>query len=201
MSVMMRTERRPWVWWAVGGGILVAALVLIGTLAVPADQPVMTSDAPAVTVGADGVALPQASWDVGVFPAGAGKPTKAQKAVVTAQRDDLKVLVENIYNALLMEGSVSSIKGKSITEEAGAALDRSKLLLPKGMSEVQTVKRVASIGVDTKATHAAAKVIVSFKGMLDGKPVRMMHRSTLWLQRGPRGWKVIAYSGEMGRLK
>lgn len=201
MSTIIRTEGRPWIWWAAGGGILIATLVLIGALVLPNDAPSGTS-APApegkVAVGPDGEPLPQAKWEVKVFPAGVGKPTKAQKKVVSAQREPLQATVATLFDSLLLDDRVA---GGVMTKEAAKALERSKLTLPKGMTEVQTMRRVAKVGVDDKATHAAAKVVLTFKGSVDGKVAKLRQRATLWLEREGNGWKVIAFEGLMEKRK
>lgn len=203
MSTIIRIQQRPWIWWAAGGGILIAALALVGALALPAEEPTPSSDPapPAAATGPDGQALPQAKWQVKVFPAGVGKPTKAQKKLVTAQRPRLQTTVAKIYDAFLLSGDLKPLQGKIVTAKVAKALGRSKLGLPKGMTEVSTKVREATVGLDNKATHAAADVRLVFKGLIKSKRVTMVQNSTLWMQRNGRKWLVIAFDGEMGRRK
>jgi hypothetical protein len=200
MSTMVNVQRRLWVPVAAGAVTVALALVLLGLLAVPTGNPADSGEVPPVAIGPDGEALPQAKWQVSVFPSGIGKPSKSQKTAVSKQRDTLRGVVADVFDALILRKDTGRLK-ELATPGAAAALQRSKLQLPKDMTEVETLRRSARVGVDEKATHAAARVLITFKGVLDDKAVRMQQRSTLWLQKSGAGWRVIAFSGTMGRLR
>jgi hypothetical protein len=169
-------------------------------LAVPTDRPVTTVGGRPVTLGSDGEVLPQADWKVSVFPISNGRPNGSQRKAVEAQRDGLKETVSAVLDAALF-GEGDLVLKDLATPAAAKALARSHLRLPKGISEVQVVRREAKVGVDRKATHASAQVAIAFRAVLKEKPVRMLQRSTLWLEKGSSGWRLIAFSGEMGRVK
>jgi hypothetical protein len=200
MSTMVNVQRRMWVPVVAGAVTVALALVLLGLLAVPTGNPSEAGKVPPVAIGPDGEALPQADWKVNVFPTGVGKPTKGQRVAVSQQRDKLRTVVADVFDALILRKNTARLKSLA-TPGAAKALGRSELQLPKDMTEVETIRRSARVGVDEKATHAAARILITFKGMLNDKPVRMQQRSTLWLQKSGAGWRVIAFSGTMGRLR
>lgn len=201
MSSMMRTEERAWLPIAIGAAALLAAVIALGVVKTISDRPAGTrvvDRAPAAVIGSDGEPLSQADWKVSVYPAGVGKPGKDHKARVTKQRDDLKKLVRSISDSLLLEGDVGELKG-AFTPAVSQRLSRSRLGLPKGMTEVQTIRRSAKIGVDENAAHAAARITVAYTGDMEGRRIKMLHKLDLWLQRNSNGWRVIAFSGTAGQ--
>lgn len=204
MSSMIRTEGRPWLPIAIGVTALIAALIAVGVIRSLADRPVSTGtssgEAPPAVLGDDGEPLPQAKWKLNVYPTAVGRPGKAQRELVGKQRDDLKQLVRKLSDSLLLTGDVSGMK-RSLTPAVAARFERSRLKLPKGMTEVRTLRRSAKVGVDEKATHAAARVTLTYTGDLEGRTIKMQQKMDLWLQRNSNGWRVVAFSGTSGMVR
>lgn len=196
MSSILRTENRVWLPLAIGLAALLTALIGLGIVRKISDRPVPSTgqQAPPAVIGEDGEPLPQAKWEVSVFPTSLGKPSKAQKTLVGKQREQLKTLVASLSDALILQGGVSEVK-QMLTTGVARRLNRSRLTLPEGMGEVRTVRRSARIGVDEKATHAAARVTVAYLGSLKQREVKVQQKMDLWLERGPKGWRVVAFSG------
>ncbi|MFP5298208.1 MAG: hypothetical protein ACLGHL_04385 [Actinomycetota bacterium] len=200
---MIRTEGRPWLPIAIGASALVAILVALGVIRAISDRPVSSGasgSTPEVVLDAEGEPLPQAPWKVNVYPTAIGKPGRSQRELVSKQRDDLKRLVRNLSDALLLDRDVSSVK-RSLTPAVAQRLERSKLSVPEGMTEVRTLRRTAKVGVDEKATHAAARITIAYEGLLEGRTLKMQHKMDLWLQRNSDGWRVVAFSGTTGRAR
>lgn len=200
-------RKKPWLQAAVIVGIAVAVLAAATIYATRNEEaqhaaerpPVERGDEPPTIVDETGEPLPQAAWKIGVFPSTVGRPTKAQRRIVAKHRDKLNELVREVTDAIVLRGSTEGVRGR-LSAPAADRLERSKLLLPEGMGAVETLRRRARVGVDRKAAHAAAEVVVAFKGTLAAKQMKLLQRTTLWLERGPKGWKVIAFSGERKRL-
>jgi hypothetical protein len=183
-------------------GILVVAILALqrsGTLPTTASS--VDDRAPIEVVDQ---ATEQAPWRVRVFPAGTGgKPGAAQMKAIKGQRDDLEGTVTAVYDALLLQpAAIKSMSGKELTPDVAAALERSKLSPSSEVEELRTTKRRARIGIQAKgARHAAARLDVTARALVDGEDVRFRQQITMWLERAGRGWKVVAFEGSQRQLR
>ncbi|MGH2754444.1 MAG: hypothetical protein ACRDLB_08410 [Actinomycetota bacterium] len=201
MSTMIPTERRTWLPLAAGMSLLLAGIW--GMLVLPR-RDIPSSRRPTDAISITDPSIPQARWEARVFPAGVlGDVSKSEKALVKRARPKVVTTVREIYDALLLApGRLNDLRGNALTPEAAAALARSGLAVPKGMNDIRTTKRVANIGIEVEtARRAAARVSVSYRGMLNDKPVKIAQRATLWLEDDGKHWLVIAFNGEQGRVR
>lgn len=195
MSIVA-ARRRPWLVPASIG--LVVALVASGALLLLSRHAQTNTATHPFTVAP---ASEQAPWKVKTVPAGAleklGKPTKA---LVTKQGTDVERLVRNVYDAELMTPqALPKVIGNSFTPRAATSFEHARLGVPKGASDVRSTRREARIGIDAAgARSASADVTLAVTGHLEGHKVRLVQRSTLWLQRLEGHWRVVGYDVSQG---
>jgi hypothetical protein len=149
------------------------------------------------------LALDQAPWKIKVYPGAAlGKATRKQRARVDAHRKPLSKLIHEVYGAMFLSpGELADVMDRRFTKHAAAALRRSGAGLPKNALGVETTLRRASVSVDASSTRrAAAAVSVKLKTIVDGEPVRIGHKATLWLEREGRRWSVLAFDVRQSKL-
>ncbi len=184
--------------------ILVARAMFDGSPSPPHKASTRTVSAPSPTPTPKDSPKPtirQAAWQVKVVPAGVGhKLTSSVRKRVEAQRPALSATVENIYNPLFLSSSEAQARvERRFTPEAARRFLGARLGAPPGAERVDTLRRVARIGVDTPgATRAAAQVSVVATGMVKGQRVRFGQNATLWLTRSHGRWKVIAFDARRG---
>lgn len=155
----------------------------------------------------------QAAWKIDTFPAGLTKKVdKHDRARFNTQRAAVTAIVREVYDALFLHpGKITETIAKDFAIRARRAVAATKAALPRGARNVQILKRTAHIGLQGNlARQAVATASISLKGETPKKsygsarvgigapsaasvPFRMVHRSTLWLERGDSGWKVIAF--------
>ena len=201
MSTMIPGERRAWLPLAAGLSLLVAGVW--GMLVLPRRE-IPSSHRPSDSVSVTDPSIPQATWDARVFPAGVvGKPSKRQKELVRRERPKVVTAVRDVYDALILApGKLHDLSGTALSPPAAKALRSSRLALPDGMNDVETTKRTARIGIQVEGgRRAAAKVAVWYSGRIKDKPVRILQRSTLWLEAAGKRWLVIAFDGTQGRVR
>ena len=201
MSTMIPGERRAWLPLAAGMSLLVAGIW--GMLVLPRRE-IPSSHRPSDATSVTDPSIPQARWEANVFPAGVlGKPTKKQKNLVAEERTEVVSTVREVYDALLLApGRLKDLGGKALTPAAAKALASSKLRLPEGMNDVETTKRIAKIGIQVSGGHsAAASVSVWYRGRIKDEAVKVLQRSTLWLQGDGKHWTVIAFDGTQGTVR
>jgi hypothetical protein len=185
-------------------------LIAVGTwmmVALPQGPPA-PARAPERQVGTEATeelsVLPQATWTVKAFPAGAaGDLTKAARKATAEQRPLVAATIEKLFDALILApDTLKDVLKKTAEAPAARALASSKLVSPPRLRNVETVRREARVGVDvTGARRAAGEVVVVLKGSVGGKPVRVKHTSQLWLERKEGRWLVIAYAGQRRPLR
>lgn len=142
-------------------------------------------------------AIPQARWRVAVFVAGQrGKPKKVQRARVRAQAPKLAGVVKNVYDALFLDPDAAPrVVRQRFLPAAAKSFLSTRAGVPARSDEVRTRKRIAKIGVHPRsAAFAAAVVRIVARATLGKRPVRVVHRATLWLQRTRSRWRVIGFA-------
>ncbi|MGI8774622.1 MAG: hypothetical protein ACR2KQ_06365 [Actinomycetota bacterium] len=149
-------------------------------------------------------AAEQAPWRVRVFPAGTGgRAAPAQTKAVSKQRDAVEETVTSVYDALLLQpAAIETMGGKELGPGVGAALERSKLSPSAEISDLQTTRRHARIGIQADGgRHAAARLKITAKAQVDGDPIRFRQEITMWLERTGKRWKVVAFEGSQRQLR
>ena len=137
----------------------------------------------------------QAPWRVVAKPlATLGKPTKKQKRAMAVLRPKVAATVRDLYDALtISRANVRTATNEAMTVPAARAL-RSRLPVPESLRRIKTTRRAAEIGIDLKSqARAAAKVTIAFQAEKGKDQLAYSHNGTLWLERTPKGWQVIAF--------
>jgi hypothetical protein len=140
--------------------------------------------------------IEQARWRVQSYPAVAfHKLSKRERRKFRAQRARVKVLVQDVYRALFLEDERGNTSlRRHFSHRAARALLRTRSGMPSEVTDVQTTRRTASVGIEVaRAKRALARVSVRAKGRLDGDVVRIVHRAQLWLERFHGRWRVIGF--------
>jgi hypothetical protein len=178
---------------------LAIGLVLAGALAVPACSGDDNEAVPAPEPGQSSPALPsveQADWKMKVFPTAAThKITRKEKKRFHSQGPRLRRLVRDVYAALFLDPAIRARTVRArFAPPAAQAMLKTKSGMPNGADRIKTLIRRARIGVQVGAAkRAVATVHVTARATVKGERVRVVHRSTLWLQRSGRGWRAIAF--------
>lgn len=137
----------------------------------------------------------QAPWRVVAKPlATLAKPTKKQKRAMAVLRPKVAATVRDLYDALtISRANVRTATNEAMTVPAARAL-RSRLPVPESLRRIKTTRRAAEIGIDLKSqARAAAKVTIAFQAEKGKDRLAYSHNGTLWLERTPKGWQVIAF--------
>lgn len=198
MSVVAPSQRR--LVWPVSIA-LTALMVYALNLYLPTRSPV--SSVPR-TLAPPGVE--QAQWQVKTFPAGGagiGRIGNKAKARVKAQRQPLALLVQDVYDAMFLEPSrAEQVVRERFEAAAGSTALAKKIGLPASLEEVKITKRTAQVGISMAgAETAAARVKVVGTVKKDGRQTDFKHRSTLWLERSHKTWKIIGFDVSQGPLR
>ena len=193
MSIAAPSRNRTWVLVASG---IAAALVGFGAVVyvnLPSDR-VISPGTPVTESGTP--IVEQAPWSIEVSPAGAThRVSKAQKAAVVRQKAGVTALVQEVYDALLLErAALQKVADERFAGEAGAAFIRaSKGILPAA-DELKLERRTARIGIDVNgARRAAARIRIRVSATKGGREAVALNTATLWLERNQKGWRVFAY--------
>lgn len=193
MSIAAPSRSRTWVLLAFG---IAAALVASGVviyLNLPGER-MISPGIPTTPAGTP--IVKQAPWRFEVSPAGAiGRVSKSQKAAVARQKVGVTALVQEVYDTLLLERSaLAKVVDRRFAANAGPAFLRStKSILPTA-DELKLQRRIARIGIDVNgASRAAARVRILVSATEGARKALALNTATLWLERGERGWRVLAY--------
>jgi hypothetical protein len=160
----------------------------------PGERTISAGDTPVTETGTP--IVEQAPWRIEVSRAGGdGRVTNAQKQAVARQEAGVTSLVQEVYDALLLERSkVDSVITERFIEGAGTAFVRATRGVLPAADELRLQKRIARIGIDVNgADRAAARVRIVVGARKGGTKALALNTSTLWLERDERGWQVIAY--------
>lgn len=184
-------------WPLLVAGLSVALLAVLWTLAPQR-----------ATIGAGrgaagDAAIPQAAWEVKAYPApGAEGITAQDKAAFRQEREAVVGRIQRLYEAMfLAPKDVDRVLSDTLTREASAALDGSRLGLHEQVEDVRTTKRFVKVGIQVDGgRRAAAVVLVEARALRDSSPIKVWHRARLWMEKGESGWKVVAFDAEQGRL-
>ena len=148
-------------------------------------------------------AVDQAPWNVKYAAQGRfGKLSNAQKKRFAVEKKDVGVLVTSIYDSLFLDpATLDDVIKSSFSSLASRSFETSKLGLPRGATDAKTTTRRAVVSLDAQtADLAIARITVAVEARVDNQPVKLEHRSTLWLERDD-GWKVIAFDLRQGPRK
>jgi hypothetical protein len=195
------TSKRLWIAASLVGvalivGAIVAFLITHHTAHAPTRP---TAGGPSATPVSSPSPLPQAKWRVRAFPAGVvGHVTKKDLKAVRRQESRASHAIKNVYNALLLEPSdLKRVTRVHFEHGAGRVFLHTHARLPGPIRRVRTTRRSLQIGIDAKsASQAVATVFVSFKGQHNSRKVKINLKSTLWLERSHRSWKVLAWRAQ-----
>lgn len=145
--------------------------------------------------------LPQAKWQVRAFPAAVtGKTTKKQLKAARIQGRRASEAIQKVYNALFLDPPAAERVIHAHFEPAAArAFLRARARLPGPIRHVRTTARSVRIGVDAQSAHRAiATVRVLLKAVRHSRVIKIKARSTLWLERIHKSWRVLAWQARQG---
>lgn len=137
-----------------------------------------------------------ASWRMRRGATGSfGELTKAQTQRVKAQTPRIGALVRNLYDTLFLKPErVRDVVGTAFTRPAARSWARLRVGPPAATTALRIVSRGAKVTVDApSARRAVAIVRLRARGETETGHFRMAHGATLWLERLPGPWRVVAY--------
>lgn len=140
--------------------------------------------------------IKQAKWEIKTHPTAAVRRfTKKEKHRVRAEKPELKQLVRDVYDVLFLPSLIrQQVIRERFTPRAAAALLESGTGISDRLSEVKTTLRRAHIGIGAVTVRqAAAQIWLHARATAGNKKVRIVHRSTLWLEKTGGRWKAIAF--------
>jgi len=184
--------------------VVVVVLAALGSGGSPSDaggsggRPAVADNErpPRPRAAAGTVQIKQASWQMEIFAvAGGPRVTEVQRRLLKAQKPRLRKLVRSTYNALFLEPGARhrAIAGPFSPLSTRAWLN-SRAGLGSNAEQVRMVRRKASIGIIAgRADSAAAEVVIAARGETGPRTFHVRHRSTLWLERAHKSWRVIAF--------
>ena len=198
----VRALKRKQLWLA--AAVLVAAGLVATALATAEDEPrpPSRSGTEAGTVGDPQVK--QAKWKVQVTVAGkTGELTAGQKRRLKRQRPALVGMVRGVYDAMFLspETLLSQLR-RTFAPKARRAWRSSRAGLPRGAEDVRIGRRQAHIGIDVnKASRATMRTRILARGTRGSREFALDHRSSLYLVRSGKDWRVFAFSVDQGPFK
>ena len=106
----------------------------------------------------------------------------------------------DVYDAVFLQPAHLPAAARSDFSRAAArSWQRSRAGLPAHAERVKLLSRRARIGIDAEsARRAVASVVVRAAGWRGARRFRLLHRATLWIERGARGWRIVAYDLAQG---
>jgi hypothetical protein len=128
---------------------------------------------------------------------GLGRLTKAQRRRVGAQAPHVAALVKRVFDTLFLDPARGNrVVRASFTRPAARTwLGLRAAGPPRGTSRLALVARRAQLSLDARsATQAVASVRLKARGRIDRRRFRLRHEATLWLERSPGKWRVVAYT-------
>lgn len=138
-------------------------------------------------------------WKTVTTPVSMHRPLdKTQRARFEAQRQKLRATVQDLVDASILEPStLGAVARTSMTASAATAFRKAAPLVPQKATEVEVVRRTGSIGVQApEFKAAAARMKVTMRGLVSGRPVKWRNNMTLWLERDDNKWRVLAFDLE-----
>ena len=195
MSIAAPSVKRPWALVGVATAILVVLVAALVLTDLPGERllsPGAQND-PSILPSRD---LPQAAWRIKTHPAGVmNKVTKAQAARIQRQRPQVAALVRDVYDAVLLHpGRLRATLAANFTPAAASALRRSGVAVSEA-GVVSTTRRKATIGIQAAGGPTLAIATVRLEASHAARPDRpIAHDATLWMERGKKGWKVVAFN-------
>lgn len=193
MSIAAPSRSRTWLLLVSGIGALLVATGVVIYLNLPGER-VISPGVPTTPTGTP--IVEQAPWRFEVTAAGVnGRISKSERKAVARQEAGVTALVQEVYDALLLDRSaLSEVVDARFTEVAGTAFTRAtKGILPDA-DALKLERRRAHIGIDVNgASRAAARVRILVSANSGAREAVALNTATLWLERDDRGWRVIAY--------
>ena len=194
MSIAAPSVKRPWALVGIAAAILVVLVAALVLTDLPGERLLSPGARDNGSISADRE-LPQAAWRVKTHPAGVmDKVTKAQAARIQRQRPQVAALVRDVYDAVLLHpGRLRATLAENFTPAAASALRRSGVVVSEP-GVVSTTKRRAKIGIQAAGGPTLAIATVRLEASHAARPDRpIAHDATLWMERGKKGWKVVAF--------
>lgn len=191
----MRRQRLP----LLGLAVVLVAMLGAGIWVLVSQAASDRSGQPRYPVAAP--AVEQAPWRFEYSAEGRfGKLSKAQRDRYAAQKEKVAALLTTIYDGIFLEPSrLERAIRDSFSSDAARSLDTKGLVFPNTATDVKATRRWARIGLDAQgADFAVGRVKVVAAASVADRPVKVEHRSTLWLERANGDWKVIAFDVEQG---
>lgn len=142
--------------------------------------------------------LPQAAWTLKTFAAGTAGPPKARdRKAVRREKQTLITTVTTVADTLILAPTeLEALAGRELSALAAKALARSDLPFPAGLTDVQAIRKKASIGLDPRGrARAAARVTLLVKANTDGGTARIVGDSNFYLEKRKGRWQVVAFDG------
>jgi hypothetical protein len=169
--------------------------VALGSLGIACNRPGEEVEGPSSTATAPDIK--QAQWRFDVRPSAVlvKRLRKRDQKRLMKQRGPLKKTVKDLYDALFLDpSSARRIIARRFVGNASRAFLRTNVGVGSSDTQVKTLKRTASIGIDaTSGRRAAARVFIRARALIDAKKVKVSHRSTLWLERVRGRWVAIGF--------
>ncbi len=143
----------------------------------------------------DDPSIVQAPWRfVAVAAQAPGKPTQKQKRAVKKASRGARETVQDLYDALTVSRDKFDEVSRRLMPKPARNELRGRTLVPFSLERIKTTKREAKITIDvTRRISAAARVELAFRAERGNKRLSFRHRGTLWLERGGKRWRVIAF--------
>lgn len=198
MSLAAPSSKRPWL--LVGAGCAFLLLVTALLLSDLPDRYLLSSGGSGEETRVTSEGVPQARWKIKTHPAGVlGGVTKAESAQIKRHRPKVVGLVKDVYDALFVDPArLEATLQSSFNADAARALRRSGA----AVGLLSTTSRSADIGIQASGRPSFAIATVSLKAVPADRTSRVLaHRSTLWMERSKRGWKVVAFDLQQGPEK
>ena len=139
--------------------------------------------------------LRQAAWKIEVYSIPRKVAGKKGGPLSEDQRHDLRELVRNVHDALLLQQDLlGDVTRRYFSKAAGRDLVQAATVPLSYSASMEPVRRTAKVGVEAKrARHAAVATTIVIKDDSGNKAPRSLLESRLWLERDGRRWNVIAY--------
>lgn len=180
--------------WVLGAVLLVVVVgVAVFFLAGDEDEGPRT-DAPAPTPTDH-----HAPWDVTVVAQPIkGRPSRAERRLAGDHEEALAAAVSRVHDALILGvDEVSDLRGDYATADAADAMGGSSLLFEGDPSSIEAGRRRTRVAVEAdRARRAVATTVIRATIDQDGSETEIAYRTTMWLERAGRGWRVFAFEGE-----